>query len=172
MAGSSSFSALPIEGRRTARYVALDVHHVRRVGRLGRCRLLPRLPATARSRGLRPAPAAGPRRLAAGTTVTLPHPPLPSVDVSIGTERGRQQNGRALADSCPRRLGLVDGQRGGGPRHRGDLAAGDLPLPVPPIALRRRPAAPRSAHRLREDRLGAAECDATACIATCDTQAV
>ena len=39
-----------------------------------------------------PAGADGKARVAVGETVILLHPPLPSVDVSIGTERERQQN--------------------------------------------------------------------------------
>ena len=35
--------------------------------------------------------------IAVGETVILPHPPLPAVGVSIGMERGRQQN-NSLAD--------------------------------------------------------------------------
>ena len=38
------------------------------------------------------------RRLAVGETVILLHPPLPSVGVPIGMERGCQQNDRTLAD--------------------------------------------------------------------------
>ena len=46
------------------------------------------------------------RLLAVGETVILLHPPLPLVGVSIGMERGRQQNDRTLADGhhlldCP-----------------------------------------------------------------------